>query len=331
MKFVNRLSALFTVLIVLTAPIALAVISLFLYFDREGDFGETQIVEIPQGSGIVQIGHILEDKGLVVDANLFRLLAVIQQQQSNIKYGEYEIPATASMRDILDILVEGKSVQLAVTFPEGWTSWQIINRLKDEGELNGRVRDIPAEGTLAPNTYAYLRGMDRGELLEIMKQTQQSILDEAWENRDADLPINSKEELLILASIIEKETATPEERPLVASVFVNRLKKGMKLQTDPTVIYGITNGEGSLGRGLRRSELLKETPYNTYVIEGLPPTPISNPGKESIEAAANPAETDYLYFVAKTLNPSDGHNFAKTLDEHNANVAKYREAEKNAD
>lgn len=330
MTVLGKLNTVMRIAFLLAMPVALAVVSLFWLVSKEGDFGDTQIIEIPKGAGIVQIGQILEDQGLVLDANLFRFLAMSQQQQSKIKYGEYEIPPTASMRDILDILVEGKAVQLSVTLPEGWTSWQIVNRLNEADNLEGKIEELPPEGSLAPNTYAFLRGTDRNEIVKQMEESQQKILDDAWKSRDPDLPLKNKQELLILASIVERETGTPDERGIVASVFANRLKAGMKLQTDPTVIYGLTNGEAPLGRGLRRSELEKETPYNTYVIDGLPPTPIANPGKASIEAAANPTKTDYLYFVAKTLNPSDGHNFASTLEGHNANVAEYRKAEQSA-
>ena len=188
-----------------------------------------------------------------------------------------------------------------------------------------------AEGALAPDSYEILPGDSRADVITRMKERQEVILAQAWSNRAAGLPLESPEEALILASIIEKETGGPQERREVASVFVNRLDKGMRLQTDPTVIYGITKGEGPLGRGLRRSELDAETPWNTYRIDGLPPTPIANPGRASIEAALNPADTEYIYFVAKTLDPRDGHNFAVTLDEHNRNVAAYRALEAQRD
>ena len=180
------------------------------------------------------------------------------------------------------------------------------------------------EGRLAPDSYEVSVGDDRGDLLALMEARQTDRLEEAWRNRSEDLPIETPEEALILASIIEKETGVPEERGRVAAVFVNRLNQGMRLQTDPTVIYGITRGQGALGRGLRQSELRSETPYNTYVIDGLPPTPIANPGKASLEAAVNPEDSDFLFFVA---DGSGGHAFAKTLEEHNQNVAKWRAIE----
>ncbi len=211
-----------------------------------------------------------------------------------------------------------------VLIAEGVTSWQVVDALKAFDVLGGDVPEVPAEGMLAPDSYEVTPGTPRVALLARMEEKQRARLAAAWEGRQEGLPLNSPEELLILASIIEKETGVPEERGQVASVFVNRLKKGMKLQTDPTVIYGITKGRGVLERGLRQSELRKATPWNTYVIEGLPPTPIANPGEASLQAAAHPADTDYVYFVA---DGSGGHAFASTLAEHNRNVRKWRKIE----
>ncbi|MCK0148823.1 endolytic transglycosylase MltG [Marivita sp. S6314] len=218
-----------------------------------------------------------------------------------------------------------------VALAEGVTSWQIVNELGQIDILEGEVAEIPPEGSLAPDSYEISPGESRTALIDRMAQAQARILAEAWANRQDDLPYDSPEEALIMASIIEKETGTQDERFLVSSVFVNRLRQGMRLQTDPTVIYGITRGQGVLGRGIRQSELRAETPWNTYVIPGLPPTPIANPGRASIEAALNPDETPYIFFVAKTLNPADGHNFAVTLAEHNENVAAYRALEAQRD
>ena len=217
-----------------------------------------------------------------------------------------------------------------IAVAEGVTSWQIVEGLKRISLLDGDVSEVPAEGSLAPQSYEVKKGDKREELLAEMAERQDSILAEAWENRVEGLPVNSPEEALILASLIEKETGVAEERRQVASVFVNRLRLGMKLQTDPAVIYGITLGQGVLGRGLRRSELRAATPYNTYVIDALTPTPIANPGRASIEAALDPDSTDYIFFVA---DGTGGHAFAVTLAEHNANVARWRqiEAERAAD
>lgn len=207
---------------------------------------------------------------------------------------------------------------------EGTTSWQVVEGLKAMDMLKGNIAEVPAEGTLAPDSYEVVNGAERQALLDEMSAVQVLRVAAAWESRSADVPVESPEELLTLASIIEKETGVPEERGQVASVFANRLERGMRLQTDPTVIYGITKGQGTLGRGLRQSELRKATPWNTYVILGLPPTPIANPGMASLEAAANPDSSDYLFFVA---DGTGGHAFATTLEEHNSNVARWRQIE----
>lgn len=211
-----------------------------------------------------------------------------------------------------------------VVIAEGVTSWQVVDALRALDVFEGEVAEIPPEGTLAPDGYEIRPGQDRAEFLSSMAAIQSIRLAEAWESRAEDAPVETPEEALILASIIEKETSVPEERGVVASVFANRLRQGIRLQTDPTVIYGITRGEGILGRGIRQSELRRETPWNTYVIAGLPPTPIANPGQASIEAALNPDETDYIFFVA---DGTGGHAFAVTLAEHNANVAQWRKIE----
>jgi UPF0755 protein len=232
--------------------------------------------------------------------------------------GTDEVPAEyTETRDQAD-------VRFRIAVAEGVTSWQIVNALSGMDILEGTVAETPAEGSLAPDSYEVRKGDDRAALITRMQSAQETLLAAAWEARAEDLPINSPEELLTLASIVEKETGVAEERRQVASVFVNRLNQGMRLQTDPTVIYGITRGEGILGRGLRRSELRGETPYNTYVIPALPPTPIANPGRASLMAAAQPDETPYIFFVA---DGTGGHAFAVTLDEHNRNVAEWRKIE----
>jgi len=222
-----------------------------------------------------------------------------------------------------DVKTDG-SATYRVVIAEGATSWQIANALGEIDILRADVTDAPAEGSLAPRDYDVNEGDTVSSVLTRMQETQAGILADAWENRADDLPLDTPEEALILASIIEKETSVPDEREQVASVFVNRLNRGMRLQTDPTVIYGITRGEGVLGRGLRQSELRAATPWNTYVIEGLPPTPIANPGQAAIEAALNPDTTPYIFFVA---DGTGGHAFATTLEEHNRNVARWRAIE----
>lgn len=215
-------------------------------------------------------------------------------------------------------------VRYRVTLAEGVTSWQVVEELKQAEFLEGPVADLPDEGSLAPDSYEVARGTERAALLVEMQQEQAQILADLWQSRADDLPIRTPEEALVLASIVEKETGVPQERKQVASVFINRLEQGIRLQTDPAVIYGITKGQGALGRGLRQSELRAKTPFNTYVIDGLPPTPIANPGRASIEAALNPDATKYLFFVA---DGSGGHAFAETLAEHNRNVAAWRAIE----
>ncbi len=221
-------------------------------------------------------------------------------------------------------LREDPGTRYRIAMAEGTTVWQVIEGLKQAEFLTGSVETLPPEGMLAPDSYEVTAGTERADLVAQMVAAQEALLADAWANRAADLPYETPLEALTMASIVEKETGVAEERPLVASVFVNRLRRGMRLQTDPTVIYGITQGRGALGRGLRQSELRRETPYNTYVIAGLPPTPIANPGRAAIEAALHPADTDYLYFVA---DGSGGHAFAATLEEHNRNVAAWRAIE----
>ncbi|MGY3437284.1 MULTISPECIES: endolytic transglycosylase MltG [unclassified Marinovum] len=219
---------------------------------------------------------------------------------------------------------EAADTRYRIALAEGVTSWQVVEELKALDVLSGEVAELPEEGTLAPDSYELRVGQARGEVIAEMQKRQNATIAEAWANRAEGLPLNSPDEMLTLASIIEKETGIAGERRMVASVFVNRLNRGMRLQTDPTVIYGITKGEGILGRGLRQSELRGATPYNTYVIDGLPPTPIANPGAAAIAAAVDPEDTDYVFFVA---DGTGGHAFAETLAEHNANVAKWRRIE----
>ncbi|AWD20399.1 endolytic transglycosylase MltG [Fuscovulum blasticum] len=220
--------------------------------------------------------------------------------------------------------LESPDMRYRVTLAEGVTSWQVVQELKQADFLSGDIADVPAEGALAPDSYDVDKGGDRVALIARMTEAQGKLLTQLWPTRSADLPYDTVEEALIMASIVEKETGIAAERRTVASVFINRLEQGMRLQTDPTVIYGVTGGKGALGRGLRQSELRRATPYNTYVIDGLPPTPIANPGRASIEAALNPEKTEYLFFVA---DGTGGHVFAKTLEEHNRNVEKWRKIE----
>ena len=244
-----------------------------------------------------------------------------------MKAGEYEFPAEASISQVLSILRSGRAIIHKVTVPEGWTSAQVVERVNAHEALIGEIEDIPPEGTILPDTYVFQRGVERNVLLARMRDAQAALIDDLWEERASDLPFDTPEEAVILASIVEKETAVAEERQEVAAVFVNRLRRGMRLQSDPTIIYGITNGEQALDRPIRRSDIDEETPYNTYRIDGLPPTPIANPGRESIAAVLQPGSTDHLYFVA---DGTGGHAFARTLDEHNENVRRWRQMEREA-
>ena len=244
---------------------------------------------------------------------------------SDLKPGEYSFQKNASLRDVIATIVEGKVVQHAVTIPEGLTSEQIVTRLTDNDIFAGSVREIPREGTLLPETYKFPRGTTREQVIQRMQQTQKRVLAEIWERRNPDIPIKSPEQLVTLASIVEKETGKADERSRVAAVFVNRLRQKIKLQSDPTIIYGLVGGKGTLGRPIKRSEITQPSPYNTYVIDGLPPGPIANPGRASLEAAANPARTRDLFFVA---DGTGGHTFTETYDQHQKNVAKLRALEK---
>lgn len=282
------------------------------------------IVLLESGSSVVSIAQDLEDAEVIRYPELFTLVVKIKGAQNDLKAGEYEIPRRASVMDIIDILIEGKSIQHYVTAPEGLTTAQILKIVAEDETLTGEITIAPGEGELLPETYAYTRGETRDDVIRRMMKSQDALLDSLWPDRATELPFSSPEEAVILASIVEKETGVAEERERIASVFVNRLRRGMRLESDPTIIYGLTQGE-PLGRGLRQSELRKETPYNTYVIRGLPPTPIGNPGRAAIAAVLNPAETDDLFFVA---DGTGGHAFAATLREHEQNVAAWRRIER---
>src|SRR5437764_4222964 len=228
------------------------------------------------------------------------------------------------MRDVVATIVEGKVVAHQVSLPEGLTSEQIVSRLRQDDVLAGDIKEIPREGSLLPDTYNFARGVTREQMVQRMQQAQQRFLHEVWDHRAPDLPLKTPEQLVVLASLVEKETGKPEERTRVSAVFVNRLKQRMKLQSDPTIIYGLVGGKGTLGRPIMRSEIELKTRYNTYVIDGLPPGPIANPGRASLEAAASPARTKELYFVA---DGTGGHAFAENLEQHQRNVARLRQWE----
>ncbi|MEI1250624.1 endolytic transglycosylase MltG [Rhizobium aouanii] len=288
---------------------------------------------VRNGAGLTEIASNLERNAIISDARIFRYLTATHLSAGeSLKAGEYEIKARASMRDIMELLKSGKSILYSVSFPEGLTVRQMFDRMLQDTVLEGDLpAALPAEGSLRPDTYKFSRGTKRSEIIEQMAAAQQKLVDQIWDKRDSSLPLRSKEEFVTLASIVEKETGVPDERAHVASVFLNRLGKGMRLQSDPTIIYGLFGGEGKpADRPIYQSDLKRDTPYNTYVIKGLPPTPIANPGKDALEAVANPWKTQDLYFVA---DGTGGHVFSATLEEHNANVKRWRklEADKGSD
>jgi len=286
--------------------------------------GRATVVWIRPGVRSAQIAQQLQRAGLVRNAAFFRLGVMLRGKNAALKAGEYAIPSGASMVEIMGILAGGKSIEHRLTAAEGLTSAMIYNLVRRDPMLIGDAGTPPAEGTLLPETYLYTRGTARREILDRMARAQQKFLVRTWSARTPGLPYTSAAEAITLASIVEKETALSEERPHIAAVFINRLRLGMKLQSDPTIIYGLTKGY-PLGRGIRESELAAPTPYNTYVNAGLPPTPICNPGKASIEAVLHPEVSSDVYFVA---NGTGGHVFTSSLAQHEQNVAKWRQTEK---
>jgi peptidoglycan lytic transglycosylase G len=293
--------------------------------EAPGPLQQDKIVNIPSRAGMTDIADILQREG-VIDNNRWAFIGSVfaLKARSELKPGEYAFQKNASLRDVIGIMVEGKVVQHAVTIPEGLTSEQIVARLSDNDIFAGTVKEMPREGTL-PETYKFPRGTTRDQVIQRMQQTQKRVLAEIWERRNPDIPIKTPDQLVTLASIVEKETGKADERSRVAAVFVNRLRQRIKLQSDPTIIYGLVGGKGTLGRPIKRSEIQQPSPYNTYVVDGLPPGPIANPGRASLEAAANPARTRDLFFVA---DGTGGHAFTETYDQHQKNVAKLRSMEK---
>lgn len=286
---------------------------------------EDTLFLVNKGDSLNKIAQSLQDKKLVNDKYIFILFSKINRIYPQIKAGEYLFNGEFSVKQTAEKLSSGKVYLRKVTFPEGLTSTEIAKILHKENFLSKDEFAAPAEGSILPETYTYMRGDSPEKIIKQAQKAMQNVLEQAWQERDQNLPLQSKEELLILASIVEKETGIGMERAQVASVFVNRLHLGMLLQTDPTVIYALTNGKEDLNRSLTRKDLSIDSPYNTYKYAGLPPTPICNPGKDAIYAAAHPSETPYLYFVA---SGNGGHNFATTLSEHNENVRKWRELNK---
>ncbi|MEM6812136.1 MAG: endolytic transglycosylase MltG [Pseudomonadota bacterium] len=294
------------------------------FYLNKGPLEEPKLVLIEQGMGVSQIARKLEQEQVIHNAFLFK---IVTRFSESLKAGEYEFDPHISMAATIQKMQEGDVFDRKITIVEGLTVQQIVKRLNERDDLSGEIERLPKEGSLLPNTYQFVKGETRQGMIDRMQNNMNEAIEEYWPQRASNLPFQTKDEAIILASIIEKETSVPKERAKVAGVFINRLNIGMPLQTDPTVIYAITKGDieeegrGPLGRRLLKKDLEYDSPYNTYKYPGLPPGPIANPGSDSIKAALNPADHDYLYFVA---DGTGGHAFGKTLAEHNRNVAEWR-------
>lgn len=322
--FVSFASNFLTWLLVIGAVIATAAWYIRGQLEGAGPLAADKIVIVRGGAS--EIADQLETAGVIRDRWLFMAGQFLARKENqSLRGGEYQFPQGATLQQVIAILVEGKPIQHGFTVPEGLTSEQIVARMMETDTLSGTVRELPPEGSLLPDTYKFDRGFPRQKLIEKMQADHKRVIEEIWRKRASDLPIKSPRELVILASIVEKETGRADERQRVAGVFVNRLNRRMKLESDPTIVYGLVGGKGTLGRPILRDEIRRPTPYNTYVIEGLPPGPIANPGKASIEAVANPARTRDIFFVA---DGTGGHAFAETLDQHNRNVERWRQIER---
>lgn len=317
-------NAVFTILILLALVIG-AVFAVGKHrFDAPGPLAADKLVNIPPRLGIRDIADLLVKENVIEYPLTFIAAALLAKTHDELRFGEYQFTKQASLRDVINTIVDGKVVQHQITIAEGLTSEQIVQRLLETDILAGNIREIPKEGSMLPESYRFTRGTPRDTVIQRMQQAQRRIVQEVWDHRVSDLPLKTPEQLVILASIVEKETGRSDERSRVAAVFINRLKQRMKLQSDPTIIYGLVGGKGTLGRPIARSEIEQPTPYNTYVIDGLPPGPIANPGRAALEAVANPARTKELYFVA---DGTGGHAFSETLDQHQRNVARLRAIE----
>jgi UPF0755 protein len=313
-------NAIFTVLILL----ALVGGGLFVFikqsFEASGPLEADKVVNIPPRIGIRDIADILVREGVIDHPWTFAVSAMLAKS-SDLKFGEYQFTRHSNLHDVINTLTDGKVVQHQISIPEGLTSQQIVQRLMDTDILSGNIKEMPNEGTLLPESFRFPRGYPRDQVIQRMQKEQARLVQEVWEHREPELPISTPQQLVVLASIVEKETGRAEERTRVAAVFINRLKQHMKLQSDPTIIYGLVGGKGTLGRPILKSEIEQSTPYNTYVIQGLPPGPIANPGRAALEAVARPARTKELYFVA---DGTGGHTFSETLEQHQKAVARLR-------
>lgn len=319
--WLRRITILLLVLIVLAAAAAGGgLVGAQRLINQDGPLAADTAIVVPRGTPVVGIARLLQDAGAVRHAGLFAAAARWYGRERPLRAGEFMIAAGSSVADIIAVLQDGDEVARRLTVPEGLTSQEVRALVAAAEALEGEVPEV-AEGVLLPETYHYVLGETRAEMIARMVAAQETALAELWATRAADLPIDTPDQALVLASIVERETSLDEERPQVAAVFVNRLRRGMRLQSDPTVAYGLTPDGAPLERALTRKDLRTEHSYNTYVIDGLPPGPIANPGRASIAAVLNPADSDALFFVA---DGTGGHAFARTLDEHNRNVARWR-------
>jgi UPF0755 protein len=326
--FLRMLDGLFTFFFLVACLLVGGFYWVKVQFDKPGPLATSTVIAVPKGEGVSAIAERLERDGVIDDRRIFMtsiIYFMYVKGQGSLKAGEYEFPKYASMRRVLDTLVEGRSIEHKVTLAEGLTTQQIVEKIRANPDLHGEIAEIPAEGTLLPDTYKFGKNDTRKDIIERMVAAQAKFLAKVWERRDEDLVVTTPEEAVILASIVEKETGRADERPHIASVFQNRLRKNMRLQSDPTIIYGLVGGKGMLDHPIQQDELDRDTQYNTYKINGLPPTPIACPGRASIEAVLKPAKTKDLYFVA---DGKGGHVFAASLEEHNKNVAKWRVVER---
>lgn len=322
----RRVLFFFTAFIFLASLIGGSVFSTYSMFTAEGPLTFQRNVYIPKGKSLKQIALQLKEEGVIESSAVFSLGVRASQEAGNLKSGEYIIPPYASAQMVMKILVNGQTVVRRVTIPEGLTSRQIVEFLNEIPTLSGEVSQIPKNGTLLPETYYYSFNDTRQSIIDRMRVAMERLLAEEWQNRDSGLPFSTPEEAVTMASIVEKETAVDYERSRIASVFKNRIEKKMRLQSDPTVIFAVTDGRLNLNRRLIYADLRVENPYNTYVVYGLPPHPICNPGAASIKAVLHPEKTDYLYFVA---DGSGAHVFAKDYKQHSKNVAAWRKVRRN--
>lgn len=327
--FARIVSGVLTVLLVVMLGLGGLTLLVGHVYSRPGPLAVAQTVVVPKGASSNEIADSLEREGVISSRWSFMISYLVQSRtrpgEVVLRHGEYLFKPRVSVRQVLDILAQGKSVQYRVTIPEGLTSQQIVDRLMSEDQLVGEIDQIPAEGSLMPETYSIEKGTERQELLRRMQIKQAEFLEKAWEGRSPDLPISTPEEAVVLASIIEKETGRADERHRIAGVFVNRLNKNMRLQSDPTILYGVHGGAVKWGKPILQSEKDAKNAHNTYQINGLPPTPICNPGRPALEAALNPTSHDDVFFVA---DGTGGHIFSKTYEDHTAAVSKWREIER---